>query len=91
MREHNDCLLGTLDMLVPRASAPQECMHSCAITLRLQEGSLFPALHRMTQSGRLPAGWSASENNRRARSYSTIPSGRKLFADEAVTCVLRFV
>jgi transcriptional regulator len=85
-------------------------MHGYAITLRieqisasvlrLEEGSLYPALHRMTQSGWLRAEWGASENNRRARFYSITPSGRKQLAEEeqnwaqlteAVTRVLRFV
>jgi len=68
--------------------------------LRLEEGSLYLALHRMTQSGWLRAEWGASENNRRARYYSITPSGRKQLAEEdqswaqlteAVTRVLRFV
>jgi PadR family transcriptional regulator PadR len=51
-------------------------------TLRLEEGSLYPALHRMTQSGWLRAEWGASENNRRARYYSVTPAGRKQLAEE---------
>jgi PadR family transcriptional regulator PadR len=71
-----------------------------SLALRLEEGSLYPALHRMTQSGWLRAEWGASENNRRARYYSITPSGRKQLAEEeqswaqlteAVTRVLRFV
>ena len=50
--------------------------------LRLEEGSLYPALHRMTQSGWLKAEWGASENNRRARFYSITAAGRKQLADE---------
>ncbi len=45
--------------------------------LRIEEGSLYPALHRMTQSGWLKAEWGASENNRRARYYSITALGRK--------------
>ena len=97
-------------MLVLKALASQGRMHGYAITLRieqisasvlrLEEGSLYPALHRMTQSGWLRAEWGASENNRRARYYSITPSGRKQLAKEeqswaqlteAVTRVLRFV
>ena len=111
MRKHtNDRLRGTLDMLVLKALASHGRMHGYAITLRieqisasvlrLEEGSLYPALHRMTQSGWLRAEWGASENNRRARYYSITPSGRKQLAEEeqnwaqlteAVTRVLRFV
>src|ERR1700746_295190 len=111
MRKHsNDRLQGTLDMLVLKALASQGRMHGYAITLRiedvssnvlrLEEGSLYPALHRMTQSGWLRAEWGASENNRRARYYSITPSGRRQLAveeqnwrklTEAVPRVLRFV
>jgi PadR family transcriptional regulator, regulatory protein PadR len=111
MAKHsNDRLQGTLDMLVLKALASQGSMHGYAITLRieeisanvlrLEEGSLYPALHRMTQAGWLRAEWGASENNRRARYYSITPSGRKQLAEEerswarlteAVTRVLRFV
>jgi PadR family transcriptional regulator, regulatory protein PadR len=111
MRKHsNDRLQGTLDMLVLKALASQGRMHGYAITLRieqislnvlrLEEGSLYPALHRMTQSGWLRAEWGASENNRRARYYSITSSGRKHLAEEeqnwaqlteAATRVLHFV
>jgi transcriptional regulator len=67
--------------------------------LHLEEGSLYPALHRMTQAGWLRAEWGASENNRRARYYSIAAAGRRQLADEeknwtqlteAVARVLRF-
>src|SRR3984957_13328007 len=93
MRKHtNDRLQGTLDMLVLKALASQGRMHGYAITLhieqisgnalRLEEGSLYPALHRMTQSGWLRAEWGASENNRRARFYSITAMGRRQLAEE---------
>jgi PadR family transcriptional regulator PadR len=50
--------------------------------LRVEEGSLYPALHRMTQSGWLKAEWGVSENNRRARYYSITQAGRKQLAEE---------
>ena len=68
-------------------------------SLTIEEGSLYPALHRMTQAGWLRPEWGASENNRRARYYSITPKGRKQLADEeknwaqlteAVARVLRF-
>jgi PadR family transcriptional regulator PadR len=110
MRKHaNDRLQGTLDLLVLKTLASQGRMHGYALTLRveqisesvlrLEEGSLYPALHRMTQSGWLRAEWGASENNRRARYYSITASGRKQLAEEerswaqlteAVARVLRF-
>ena len=111
MRKHtNDRLQGTLDLLVLKTLASRGPMHGYAITLhieqvseeilRLEEGSLYPALHRMTQSGWLRSEWGISDNNRRARYYSISAAGRKQLADEeqswarlteAVTRVLRFV
>jgi transcriptional regulator len=89
----NDRLKGTLDLLVLKTLASQGKMHGYAITLRieeisenvlrLEEGSLYPALHRMTQAGWLRSEWGASENNRRARYYSITPAGLKHLAEEA--------
>jgi PadR family transcriptional regulator, regulatory protein PadR len=67
--------------------------------LRVEEGSLYPALHRMEQEGWIRAEWSVSENNRRARFYSLTAAGHKqLQAEEknwarltaAVASVLQF-
>ena len=93
MRTHtNDRLKGTLDLLVLKTLASQGRMHGYAITLRieeisdnilrLEEGSLYPALHRMTQAGWLRSEWGVSESNRRARYYSITASGRKQLAEE---------
>jgi PadR family transcriptional regulator PadR len=93
MRTHtNDRLKGTLDLLVLKTLASQGRMHGYAITLRieqisdsvlhLEEGSLYPALHRMTQAGWLRSEWGASESNRRARYYSITAAGRKQLAEE---------
>jgi PadR family transcriptional regulator PadR len=110
MRKHaNDRLQGTLDLLVLKTLAARGSMHGYGITLhieqisesvlRLEEGSLYPALHRMTQAGWLRAEWGASDNNRRARYYAITPAGRKQLAEEeknwgqltaAVARVLRF-
>lgn len=110
MRKHtNDRLQGTLDLLVLKTLASRGRMHGYGITLHieqvseeilhLEEGSLYPALHRMTQSGWLRSEWGLSENNRRARYYSITAAGRKQLADEekswtaltgAVARVLRF-
>jgi transcriptional regulator len=92
-RKHrNDRLQGTLDLLVLKALASRGPMHGYGITLhierlsneslRLEEGSLYPALHRLTQAGSLRSEWGASENNRRARYYSITASGRKQLAEE---------
>src|SRR5215470_3932230 len=90
----NDRLQGTLDLLVLKTLASRGEMHGYGITLhvervskdvlRLEEGSLYPALHRMTQSGWLRSEWRASDNNRRARYYSITAAGhRQLAAEEA--------
>jgi transcriptional regulator len=50
--------------------------------LRLEEGSLYPALHRMTQAGWLRSEWGVSENNRRARYHSLTAAGRKQLGEE---------
>ncbi|HZU25736.1 MAG TPA: PadR family transcriptional regulator [Bryobacteraceae bacterium] len=88
----NDRLQGTLDLLVLRTLDTCGPMHGYGITLhveqasdnalRLEEGSLYPALHRMTQAGWLRAEWGASENNRRARYYSITAAGRRQLAQE---------
>jgi PadR family transcriptional regulator PadR len=93
MRTHtNDRLKGTLDLLVLKTLASQGRMHGYGITLRieqisenvlrLEEGSLYPALHRMTQAGWLKSEWGASESNRRARYYSITAAGRRQLAEE---------
>ena len=108
-RHSNDRLQGTLDLLVLKTLASRGLMHGYGITLhiqqisnealRVEEGSLYPALHRMTENGWLKAEWGASENNRRARFYSITAAGRKQLAEEekswailteAVGQVLRF-
>lgn len=93
MRSHtNDRLKGTLDLLVLKVLDSQGEMHGFAITLRveeisesvlrLEEGSLYPALHRMTQAGWLKSEWGLSDNNRRARYYSITSPGRRQLAEE---------
>lgn len=88
----NDVLQGTLDLLVLKAVAAQGPVHGYAITahihrvsaqlLRVEEGSLYPALHRMAQAGWLKAEWGKTESNREARFYSITPLGRKQLAAE---------
>jgi PadR family transcriptional regulator PadR len=93
MRRHsNDRLQGTLDLLVLKTLASRGRMHGYAMSLhiervsdsalRLQEGSLYPALHRMTQAGWLRSDWGASENGRRARYYEITAAGREQLAEE---------
>ncbi len=68
--------------------------------LHVEEGSLYPALHRMEEAGWIAAEWVKTENNRRARIYRLRPAGQKQLASErnswdafstAVTRVLRYV
>lgn len=77
---------GTLDLLILKALA-LEPLHGWAISERLQQitgdavqvqqGSLYPALHRLERRGWLRAKWAVSENNRRARYYELTRAGRK--------------
>lgn len=90
-RPKTDVLQGTLALLVLKTLA-REPMHGYGITLhiqmlskevlRVEEGSLYPALHRMAQDGWIKAEWGTSENNRRARYYSLTAAGRKQLAEE---------
>jgi PadR family transcriptional regulator, regulatory protein PadR len=87
----NDVLQGTLGLLVLKTLA-RGAMHGYGITvhiqrvsnevLRVEEGSLYPALHRMEQDGWISAEWGISENNRRARYYQLTAAGRKQLAEE---------
>src|ERR1044071_1254732 len=86
-RQRNDILQGTLGLLVLKTLASQGRMHGYAITqhiqrasndlLRVEEGSLYPALHRMEQDGWVRAEWGTTEKNRDARFYSITPKGRQ--------------
>src|SRR6185437_6680084 len=86
-RQKNDILQGTLALLVLKTLAANGAMHGYAITahiqrvsaelLRVEEGSLYPALHRMAQDGWLRAEWGTTEKKRDARFYSITAAGRK--------------
>ncbi len=88
----NDVLQGTLPLLVLRTLSAQGPMHGYAITshiqrvsaelLRVEEGSLYPALHRMEQDGWLRSEWGTTEKNRQARFYSITPAGEAQLAAE---------
>jgi len=88
----NDILQGTLVLLILKTLGGQKRMHGYAITthitlvpdqlLRVGEGPLYPALHRMEQSGWVRAEWGMTEKNREARFYSLTPLGRKQLAAE---------
>jgi len=94
MRDNKkDQLQGTLDLLVLRLLSVGDRMHGFAITerieqisrdaLRVEAGSLYPALHRMEEAGWVKSAWGVSDNNRRARYYTITAKGRRRLADEA--------
>lgn len=80
-----DLLQGTLDLLVLKALALGP-LHGLGVSYRIEQitrgtfkvkpGSLFPALHRMEQSGWLQSSWGESENNRRAKYYRLTKAGQ---------------
>jgi PadR family transcriptional regulator, regulatory protein PadR len=91
-KQKNDVLQGTLGLLVLKTLAVRGRMHGYAITshiqrasaelLRVEEGSLYPALHRMEQEGWVRAEWGTTEKNREARFYSLTPLGEEQLAHE---------
>ena len=87
-----DLLPGTLDLLILR-TLRKDALHGWAISDRIQEisedvlqinqGSLYPALHRLEHQGWLEAEWKVSELGRRAKYYRLTPSGRRQLTVEA--------
>jgi|SRR5258707_5407535 transcriptional regulator len=86
-----DLLQGTLDLLILKALAKgslhgygvAEWIHdSSQDVLRVEEGALYPALHRLELRGLLASEWGTSDNNRRAKYYALTPTGRKQLAQE---------
>lgn len=85
-------LQGTLDLLVLKTLAQAGALHGYGIVLhiqrasdellRVEEGSLYPALHRMEETGWIRAKWTTTENNRRARVYEITAAGCKQLKDE---------
>ncbi|HKE85239.1 MAG TPA: PadR family transcriptional regulator [Vicinamibacterales bacterium] len=90
--QKNDILQGTLVLLVLKTLDSNGRMHGYAITshiqrisadlLRVEEGSLYPALHRMERHGWVKSEWDVTEKNRDARFYSLTAKGRKQLALE---------
>jgi transcriptional regulator len=84
--EASDVLRGTLDLLILKTLA-REAMHGWAISKRIlqlsddvltvQQGSLYPALHRLEQQGWIAAEWAETELGRNAKFYSLTREGRK--------------
>ena len=87
-----DLLPGTLDLLILRTLQTQS-LHGWAISerieqisrevLQINQGSLYPALHRLEHQGWIEAEWAVSELGRRAKYYQLTPSGRRQLAVEA--------
>jgi PadR family transcriptional regulator PadR len=91
MSKPTDLVQGTLDLLILKTVA-LESMHGWAIAQRIRrvsnnvlqvnQGALYPALHRLEQQGWIRAEWGESENNRRAKYYSLTKAGRKYLQSE---------
>lgn len=91
MSKPTDLLQGTLDLLILKTIALQP-MHGWAIAQRIRQvsnnvlqvnqGALYPALHRLEHQGWIQAAWGESENNRRAKYYSLTKAGRKYLQSE---------
>jgi PadR family transcriptional regulator, regulatory protein PadR len=88
----NDALQGTLDLLVLKILSRRPRLHGYAImtavadtsndVLRAEEGSLYPALHRMEESGWIRAEWVKRETGRRTRVYELTKAGKEQLARE---------
>ena len=83
---NQEMLQGTLDMLILRTllSGPahghtiaQAIEHASEEVLQVEQGSLYPALHRLQDRGWVSSSWGTSENNRKAKYYKLTPAGRK--------------
>jgi PadR family transcriptional regulator PadR len=87
-----DSLQGSLDLLVLKILSRRPRLHGYAImaaiqdasneVLRVEEGSLYPALHRMEEAGWIRAGWITHDTGRRARMYQLTAAGKKQLAAE---------
>ncbi len=92
MSRRSDILQGTLDMIVLKTLSVDGPLHGYAITqriqqvsaelLRVEEGSLYPALHRMEQAGWVQGQWGTTEKNRQAKFYELTAVGRKQLGEE---------
>lgn len=90
-RNRTDLLQGTLDLLILKALETRS-MHGYAVArtiervtndvLRVEEGSLYPALHRMEERGWLTSSWGKSDNRRRAKFYTLTAEGKQQLSAE---------
>ena len=88
-----DLMQGTLELLILKTLS-REQMHGYGIAqrihqavddlLKVEDGSLYPALYRMEERGWIASEWGLSENNRRAKFYKLTRTGRKQLADQSV-------
>ena len=92
--EKAELLQGTLDLLILKVVAlgpvhgygiAQRIRQISSDVLQVQQGSLYPALHRLEKRGWLAADWGESENGRQARFYRLSPKGREQLAEEQAT------
>jgi PadR family transcriptional regulator PadR len=91
-KHQNDRLQGTLDLLILKVVGRSGALHGYALAqrirqatdeyLRIEEGSLYPALHRMTTDHWLKAEWGTTETNRKARFYTITAAGRRQLEEE---------
>jgi transcriptional regulator len=92
MTQKASLLQGTLDLLILKALSTGE-LHGLGVSRRIEQmtggtfavqpGSLFPALHRLEESGWLTSMWEASENNRRAKYYTLTKAGKRQLGEAA--------
>jgi len=90
-KEKMDLLQGTLDLLILK-SLKLGPMHGFGVSvlirqmseevLRVEQGSLYPALYRLERQGWIESEWGVSENNRKAKFYKLTPAGRKQLVEE---------
>ncbi len=89
---HSEMLQGTLDMLILRTlllgpahgyTIAHSIEQGSDDVLQIEQGSLYPALHRLENRGWIASFWGTSENNRKAKYYRLTPAGRKRLAVEA--------
>lgn len=90
-RSRTDLMQGTLELLILKTLA-RESMHGYGIAqrihqsvddlIKIEDGSLYPALYRMEERGWIESEWGVSENSRRAKYYKLTRAGRKQLADE---------
>ena len=90
-KEKMDLLQGTLDLLILK-SLKLGPMHGFGISvlirqtseevLRVEQGSLYPALYRLERQGWIESEWGVSDNNRKAKFYKLTPAGRKQLVEE---------